>query len=50
MEVEEKMPKLYRHHIGVYMSESEYLLWPYGQCEKLMKFPPDPLTKMTGAN
>jgi hypothetical protein len=25
------------------MSGSEYLLWSYGQCEKMTFFPPDPL-------
>jgi hypothetical protein len=35
--------KLYRHHIEIYMSGSEYLLWSYGQFEKMTFFPQDPL-------
>ena len=32
------------------MSGSEYLLWPYGQFEKMTFFPPDPLTKAGGGS
>jgi len=30
------------------MNGSEYLLWSYGQFEKMSFFPPDPLLLVTG--